>query len=519
MVCILFDIKIKHTLLLNKIITRAFHLLIFLSFKVAWCNHALLSDIQLQSGNQVHVTLSWENCWNLTPTQSPGNHDAVYLFLKGLQNNGQWKTISLQTDTLSYQILAFEKVLFQPAKNKIGALVIPTKTASTFKTRFAMTFNESLDSFSKLMLVGIEMVFIPDGAFYVGDQSSIGRLGTSDSLLPFFIQNESSIAVRKGNKSLDAHYDPSIDFSSNVTPFDDVPTAYPKGTRGFYCMKYEITQEQYAQFLNCLTYPQQVNRANLPKIYTSQYLINPQGIQYGNGITADLTRTPAFFYNDLNTSNIGGSSDDGQTKACNYLSWQDLTAYLDWSGLRPMTELEYEKICRGPLYPVKREYAWGNDSMIDANQLSNLGEETEHCTDSILPGYGFSNRGNYNPGKDLTVLRAGFAATNQSNRLQSGGTFYGVKEMTGNAWEMVINLSKNGLNYTGSFGDGNLDEQGYATNPDWDSQTAGASGVKGGGWNSGVQLPYNDCAVSDRFYIYQNQSVKRNTTGGRGIVQ
>ena len=30
-----------------------------------------------------------------------------------------------------------------------------------------------------------------------------------------------------------------------------------------------------------------------------------------------------------------------------HISWSDMSAYLDWSGLRPMTELEYEKACRG----------------------------------------------------------------------------------------------------------------------------------------------------------------------------
>ena len=71
---------------------------------------------------------------------------------------------------------------------------------------------------------------------------------------------------------------------------------------------------------------------------------------------------------------------------------------------------------------------------------------------------------------------------------------------------------------TGTNGDGNLDALGNADNSDWESVSGKTSGVKGGGWNSGIQIPYNDCAVSDRFYIYQNQNNKRNTVGGRGIL-
>ena len=65
----------------------------------------------------------------------------------------------------------------------------------------------------------------------------------------------------------------------------------------------------------------------------------------------------------------------------NYMTWTDLLAYLDWSCLRPMTEFEYEKICRGPVYPVANEYAWGNQTytLADANTglISNLGQINE----------------------------------------------------------------------------------------------------------------------------------------------
>ena len=61
------------------------------------------------------------------------------------------------------------------------------------------------------------------------------------------------------------------------------------------------------------------------------------------------------------------------------MNWQDLTSYLDWSGLRPMTEFEYEKACRGTLNPVAYEYPWGNNSSLNmvygANNNTNLANE------------------------------------------------------------------------------------------------------------------------------------------------
>ena len=38
-----------------------------------------------------------------------------------------------------------------------------------------------------------------------------------------------------------------------------------------------------------------------------------------------------------------------------WLSWADSAAYMAWAGLRPMTELEYEKAMRGPRRPVPDE--------------------------------------------------------------------------------------------------------------------------------------------------------------------
>ncbi len=57
-------------------------------------------------------------------------------------------------------------------------------------------------------------------------------------------------------------------------------------------------------------------------------------------------------------------------RACNRVLWHDGATYADWAGLRPMTELECEKACRGPVYPVTGEYAWGNTTFSRAESYS-----------------------------------------------------------------------------------------------------------------------------------------------------
>ena len=78
-------------------------------------------------------------------------------------------------------------------------------------------------------------------------------------------------------------------------------------------------------------------------------------------------------------------------RTCNFLSWQDGYAYAGWAGLRPMTELEFEKACRGPLNPVPHEHAWGSTEMVIASDLQDEGLPTERygnggTVSSSVPG-------------------------------------------------------------------------------------------------------------------------------------
>ena len=67
----------------------------------------------------------------------------------------------------------------------------------------------------------------------------------------------------------------------------------------------------------------------------------------------------------------------------------NLCTYLDWAGLRPMTELEYEKICRGPSAPVAGEYAWGSTT-IGTNALVTFSISPEDGTETITSPSGIN---------------------------------------------------------------------------------------------------------------------------------
>ena len=370
-----------------------------------------------------------------------------------------------------------------------------------------------------LRVFAIEMVYVPGGNFTVGDGSSDQRRYTLTS----------------------------ITTATTLPPLEagEIPTSslWPNGFNGFYCMKYELSQAQYRDFLNTLSRFQQATRvqtsisAGTVTSVTNRYVMSgTSALSNRNGIRCDATidaNAPVNFYCDFDGDGIANESTDGLGVALNFINWMDFCAYLDWAGLRIMTDMEYEKACRGPQTPVANEYAWGTASIYVVQgignsyyTLNNGGTNAEgiasHFSTTLGNAMHRGISGNQGSGTSNTIegpVRVGIFAANSNNtgRVTAGATFYGIMEMTGNVDEFVA-ASVNGRGYTGLHGDGLLSAVGNANVINWPGSSNGEvsngpSGAKGGHWMVATSF----MCVSCRGNLNTSYASRFNFTGIRGV--
>ena len=446
----------------------------------------------------IEFDLTWENSWRTSA--SPNNWDAAWIFVKFRTVGGStWNHVYLApsghntsptTPTTSYSVqvgLVNEGSAHNATTNPaVGAFIYRsangtgTFTAQDIRLKWFYRDNGVGDNdIIDVDVYAIEMVYVPDGTFSVGNNGSAGatinrpfyKMGSPNT--SYEITSEALISSSGTGGSSGQLIHPEWG-TNNLIP---IPAAFPKGYAGFYCMKYEASQQHWVDYLNSLTSAQQ---ANMPTTAMSR-----------NGIS----------------SSAGVYSTSLPFVAMNGVYWPDVAAYLDWSGLRVMTEFEFEKACRGTATVVTDEFAWGNTTYTTHSNTTptNAGLTNEvSAVSGANTALGISNFGGTSP------LRAGSFATSSTTRSQSGATFYGIMDMTGNVCEQVattINHQGTVSTYTGMHGNGLLTSSGYADVSNWPGLSSGfisttglaasATACRGGSWFLGSA---NYGRVADRFW-------------------
>ena len=358
------------------------------------------------------------------------------------------------------------------------------------------------DAVLQVQVFALEMVWVPQGEFAAGDVSNGFTLTTINTA------TASTLPSGVGNLGGAAGGHPTGQTAPNAS--------WPNGYNGFYCMKYEVTQGDYRDFLNTLTYNQQTSRAESVTGGAGTAALsnsNRNGLDIQTtGVSASFT--PAVYACNLDGDGNYNETNDGEWIACNFLSWMDGAAYVDWAGLRPMTELEFEKACRGDQAAVSGEYAWGSASITGATGISTGGANNETFSNAGANCAYDNNAGVQGP------LRVGAFAGGATTRAQSGGSYYGIMELSGNLWERPVTIGNaDGGNFTGLNGNGVLSANGHANQSNWpgisgsEVTVATGSGFRGGHWNSAA----SDARVSDRTSAALTRTNRFSSNGFRGV--
>ena len=302
----------------------------------------------------VTFDISWSNSW-----RHGSFHDAAWVFFKArADEKSPWQPVRLVADKVmnptGYGVADVTPLEFVVPDGDDGFVGMFVRRAADGKGDVAARkvtavwdwtavegVKKNLEN-AEMRAFGIEMAYVAEGPFYLGSGGTKELnmfhmyTGKDEETPPYRVTSAGAVPTGRQKGKL---------WAKGMTPPDggEIPAAFPNGYAAFYCMNRPyFTQEIYAGFLNTITAEQAKGR----------YYAGYQGAaikRSGGGPTS-----------------VYEASEPG--KRCPWLSWADCAAVAAWAGLRPMTELEYEKAIRGlqtpsPVHDATPSY-WG---VVDVN--------------------------------------------------------------------------------------------------------------------------------------------------------
>jgi len=496
----------------------------------AQANNLTITNVSLETRDQgantaiVEFDIDWENSWRDTE-----NWDAAWVFFKVSKSGGNWvhgKMDASGTNPSDTSYGSGTSLTRYVPSDRAGALLYRSGTGtgdiSNNNVRLKLDYGEAPvsagdDDLIEVLVYGIEMVYIPTATYVLGfgggeyGQSSYGPFVdacTSGDVDPVTITSSRPYVSSDSDGDGDCGDIGWHDWYGGSRPSSDtaVNANFPWGYYEYYLMKYELSQGQYRDFLNSLPSAYYSNRvASTTNNYYA--MTNTTSPSHRNTIKYKSTGGP--FVCDLDDDNTGDEANDGEWIAMNFVSVLDCWAFADWAGMRPATEMEYEKACRGSgtsyvvEEPAHESISWSRAK----TPINSSGTNTE--TPSTMPylinydGYGSTTDG---------PLRVGFASTSSTSRTAAVAGYYGNMELSGNVYELYVGLGRSYayVTYTGSHGDGILTsgscQPGNATNSDWplyNNTNCGCDGAtKYGGFaarGGSFDGTYHEVLLEDRY--------------------
>ncbi|MBM4163340.1 MAG: hypothetical protein FJ222_02715 [Lentisphaerae bacterium] len=309
----------------------------------------------------ITVDLAWRPSW-----RNGENHDAAWIFFKvRAEGATDWQHVRLKAD----------RVLNPPGygcaqSNKKMDFLVPDGAdgfTGLFIRRATQGSKSSVDMQGvtavwdlagtpgitpetkvQVGAFGLIMVYVSEGPYFLGSggTESYGFYQYTDGkqvAMPYRVTHSAAIPTGKQAGQL---------WARGAEPQDggEIPSTFPNGYGAFYCAYNPLSGSQYTHFLNLLT----------PEQATERYHASPEDVGPGKTTghympwTGEIHRTGT---SSNYTYKFVHYRPDARMKhtGIRWLSWADSAAYMAWAGLRPMTELEYEKAMRGPRRPIPDE--------------------------------------------------------------------------------------------------------------------------------------------------------------------
>lgn len=197
------------------------------------------------------------------------------------------------------------------------------------------------DTKVEIRVFAIRMMYIAKGPYYLGSggrerygfyQYTDGKQDT----LPFKVTGPGAIPTGKQAGRL---------WARGGEPEDggEIPATYPNGYAAFYCATTPLEHGEFAAYLNALS----------PADQEKRFVDDPAGTKDYQGLVSRIGEAPNYVFVQNGFRKGHGIWN---------LSYLDAALYTAWAGLRPMTELEFEKALRGFRAPMPDESGysyWG----------------------------------------------------------------------------------------------------------------------------------------------------------------
>ncbi|MDO8802818.1 MAG: formylglycine-generating enzyme family protein [Elusimicrobiota bacterium] len=413
-------------------------------------NHLEISGVTLSGATStgtviINFTIAENNVTTGTSSGGGAYNTADWVFVKFSTQagaDGSWNHATLTGGS------AGAGAALTAASDNKGVFLNHTANSAYWTAGNTLIWNFGADAVVlakvRVKVFAVSMVRVPSGSFVY----NVGNLGGTTS---------NNIA---GPKTVD----------SNLT--DDLPAGapagWPNGYNSFYMGRYEITQGQYADFLNT------VWSSTAAALYSSD-------VAYGHNMTNVGSYPNKYAAVDPNA-------------AKNYVSYADAWGYLSWAGLRPPTEMEWEKAGRD-IGGDSRTYPWGDT----APDLTTYAPPNEGGT-CIRRFMNYNNTAGCAKVLDVGRYMSGDVYRTAA---ETGASPWGIADLAGNVWELTINCSWASVPLNG---DGTLNLP-----ASWPVPGAATAGIRGGCWNDYASYG----RVSDRSLASWAYTARSNYVGSR----